>query len=85
VGLFPVDESQWSSYSRRLPFLIRLTSERTFAFGDLLPGDYYAVVSEPQHVERWPSADVLKKLVPFATRVTVKRAETPVDLVYRPH
>jgi hypothetical protein len=86
VGFFPVDESQWGSYSRRLPFLVRLTSERTFVFGDLLPGEYYVVVSEPQHVERWPSPDVLKKLAPFAMRLTLRAGQTTrVDLHYSPH
>jgi hypothetical protein len=86
LAIFPADVATGDGYWSRVPPIIRLTPEPTLTWPDLPAGDYWVAVTGRAQVRGWPDADVLKKLVPFATRVTVKGGQsTHVELTYRPH
>jgi len=84
VIVFPADPKLWNATSRRIAST-RPTTDGTFAFRDLPPGEYLvAAVPQPVRTDADPQA-VLGQLVPSALKVVVLEGEgTRQDLQLGP-
>jgi protocatechuate 3,4-dioxygenase beta subunit len=77
VIAFSVDPSHWYAGSRHLK---RSTSiDGRFNVPSLPPGDYYVVAADSIDAAQWQEPDVLQRLMPLATFVTVREGP-PVSM-----
>jgi hypothetical protein len=73
VIAFSVDPSHWYAGSRHLK---RSTSiDGRFNVPSLPPGDYYVVAADSIDAAQWQEPDVLQRLMPLATFVTVREGQ----------
>jgi len=74
VLVFPTDRTKWSASTFHVTFG-QPDADGGFEVGGLAPGEYWVAainpVSENQNASEWQKPDVLERLAPRATRVTV--------------
>jgi len=81
IVLFPVDPSLWQPRSRRIDG-VPVSPDGTFAFNNLVPGDYLAAAVDDVEPGEWFDPAFLQRIAGRATRIPIGEGEQKVHDLY---
>lgn len=81
IVLFPADPSLWQPRSRRIDG-VPVSPDGTFAFNNLVPGDYLAAAVDDVEPGEWFDPAFLQRIAGRATRIPIGEGEQKVHDLY---
>lgn len=79
IILFPCDRAMWSQRSRRLRSPVRASTDGTFKFANLLPGEYFLAALSDFEPGDYNKPEFLEQVAAAAMKVTIAEGEKKVQ------